>query len=207
MSRNLITDLFSRKSFVRKKGSSHKVVSLNATEQDASDEVQKQLDLSEQFKNASDRWMEKNRSLVLRQTPIWAKSLITLLFSLGSIAVLGGVFIRIDEVITVGGQLKSIGGTVEVETPVGGKVETVHYSDGDLVEKGQLLVSFDTREASEQKKTLLKLMKLEEQNLLNKLNTIKSQKASLTVQKNVVSQRLKTKVYILSEMKRLVDQG
>ena len=207
MSRNLITDLFSRKSFVRKKGSSHKVVSLNATEQDASDEVQKQLDLSEQFKNASDRWMEKNRSLVLRQTPIWAKSLITLLFSLGSIAVLGGVFIRIDEVITVGGQLKSIGGTVEVETPVGGKVETVHYSDGDLVEKGQLLVSFDTREASEQKKTLLKLMKLEEQNLLNKLNTIKSQKASLTVQKNVVSQRLKTKNYILFEMEKLVEQG
>ena len=87
MSRNLITDLFSRKSFVRKKGSSHKVVSLNATEQDASDEVQKQLDLSEQFKNASDRWMEK--SLFVRTTPIWAKSLITLLFSLGSIAVLG----------------------------------------------------------------------------------------------------------------------
>ena len=127
--------------------------------EDHSNSIQKNnsRDLQESVKNASDRWMEKNRSLVLRQTPVWAKSLVTLLLSLGSVAVLGGIFIRIDEVITVSGQLKSIGGTVEVETLVGGKVETVH-NDGELVEKGQLLVSFDTREASEQKKTLTSLI-------------------------------------------------
>ena len=164
-------------------------------------------DLQESVKNASNRWMEKNRSLVLRQTPVWAKSLVTLLLSLGSVAVLGGIFIRIDEVITVSGQLKSIGGTVEVETPVGGKVETVHFNDGELVEKGQLLVSFDTREASEQKKTLASLISLENENLLSKLNTIKSQKASLLKQKDVISQRLKTKSYIIEEMKILVEQG
>ena len=164
-------------------------------------------DLQESVKNASNRWMEKNRSLVLRQTPVWAKSLVTLLLSLGSVAVLGGIFIRIDEVITVSGQLKSIGGTVEVETPVGGKVETVHFNDGELVEKGQLLVSFDTREASEQKKTLTRLISLENENLLSKLNTIKSQKASLLKQKDVISQRLKTKSYIIEEMKILVEQG
>lgn len=177
--------------------------------EDYSNSIQKNnsRDLQESVKNASDRWMEKNRSLVLRQTPVWAKSLVTLLLSLGSVAVLGGIFIRIDEVITVSGQLKSIGGTVEVETPVGGKVETVHFNDGELVEKGQLLVSFDTREASEQKKTLTRLILLEKENLLSKLNTIKSQKASLLNQKDVISQRLKTKSYIIEEMKILVEQG
>lgn len=200
---NLLKDRFASKN----KLVSNKSDRLDIEDHSNSIQNNNSRDLQESVKNASDRWMEKNRSLVLRQTPVWAKSLVALLLSLGSVAVLGGIFIRIDEVITVSGQLKSIGGTVEVETPVGGKVETVHFNDGELVEKGQLLVSFDTREASEQKKTLTRLILLEKENLLSKLNTIKSQKASLLNQKDVISQRLKTKSYIIEEMKLLVEQG
>ena len=68
--------------------------------------------------------MKKNRSLVLRQTPVWAQSLTSLAIALGSLLVVGGIFFRIDEVKnTVQGQLKSIGGTIELESPIGGQVE------------------------------------------------------------------------------------
>ena len=43
---------------------------------------------------------------------------------------------RIDEVVTVQGQLKSIGGTVDVESPAGGRVSEVLFEDGGFVEKG-----------------------------------------------------------------------
>ena len=130
--------------------------------------------LKSKLTDASDRWMERNRSLVLRQTPIWAKSLIVMLLSLGSIGILGGIFIRIDEIISVPGQLKSIGGTVEVKTPAGGKMK-MSIMKTDNFEKGDLLIQFDTTEALEQQKTLTKLIKLEESNLKSSLKTIDSQ--------------------------------
>ena len=50
--------------------------------------------------------------------------------------------------VTVQGQLKSIGGTVDVKTPAGGLVAEVLFQDGETVVKGQKLLRFDTREAS-----------------------------------------------------------
>ena len=163
--------------------------------------------LKSKLTDASDRWMERNRSLVLRQTPIWAKSLIVMLLSLGSIGILGGIFIRIDEIISVPGQLKSIGGTVEVKTPAGGKIENVYYEDGQFIEKGDLLIQFDITEALEQQKTLTKLIKLEESNLKSSLKTIDSQNNTFLSQRKVVEQRLNTKSKIVADMASLVEVG
>ena len=84
--------------------------------------VSSELTLKQKAGDAANRWMARNRSLVLRQTPVWAQSLAAILIGLSTTAVLGGIFFRIDEVVTVQGQLKSIGGTVEVKTPAGGRV-------------------------------------------------------------------------------------
>ena len=80
--------------------------------------------------------MAKNRSLVLRQTPIWAQSLSGIVISLGLIGVSAGVIFKIDEVVTVSGQLVSVDGSTGVKTPVGGKVAMVKFRDGQSVEKG-----------------------------------------------------------------------
>lgn len=172
-----------------------------------SDQASFDLNLKQKASDVSKRWMEQNRSLVLRQTPIWANSLIVLMLSLGSMAVLGGIFIRIDEVITVGGQLKSIGGTVDIKTPASGRVAEVYVSDGELVKKGQPLIRFDTRRAMEEKKTLTNMIEIEGNELKSRLNTLESRKATLLSQKDVNIQRLKTKLEILSNMETLVKEG
>ena len=74
-----------------------------------------------------------------RQTPVWAQGFAALLVGLGTVVV-GGIIFRIDEVFTVQGQLKSIGGIVEVKTPAGGRVAEVLFKDGDQGSKGQLLL-------------------------------------------------------------------
>ena len=109
----------------------------------------------------ADRWLKRNKSLVLRQTPFWAQSLTGLVLGLACIATVGSLIIRIDEVITVSGQLESITGSTAVKTPVGGRVSEIYFKDGQHVKKGQLLVRFDTREASNRKSTLTKLIDLE----------------------------------------------
>lgn len=151
--------------------------------------------------------MAKNRSLVLRQTPVWAQTLVAVAVSLSGIALLGGIFFRIDEVITVQGQLKSIGGTVDVETPAGGRVEEVLFKDGDYVEKGDLLVRFDTRDAAQQKQTNEEIIELQQAQFASQAKSLDSQINSLSSRQDVLKQRLETQTYISKEMKTLVEAG
>ncbi len=165
------------------------------------------LTVKQKAGDAANRWMARNRSLVLRQTPVWAQSLAVLMICLGSISVLVGIFVRIDEVVSVNGQLKSIGGTVEVETPAGGQIAEVLFKDGERVSKGQLLVRFDTREAEEQKRILTSRLKIQEKELANQLKSIESQRISMKGREEVLRQRLSTKETITKEMNKLVVQG
>jgi len=165
------------------------------------------LSLKQKAGDAANRWMARNRSLVLRQTPVWAQSLALILIGLSTTAVVGSIIFRIDEVVTVQGQLKSIGGTVEVKTPAGGRVSEVLFSDGEAVRKGQLLLRFDTRQAADEKATLTRLIAVEESQLKARLQTLSSQEATLAGRRAVLQQRMSTQSIIIDEMKGLVAQG
>ena len=163
--------------------------------------------LKQKAGDAANRWMARNRSLVLRQTPVWAQSLAAILIGLSTTAVLGGILFRIDEVVTVQGQLKSIGGTVEVKTPAGGRVAEVLFSDGETVRKGQPLLRFDTRQATDEKQTLTRLIAAEQDQLKTQLDTLTSQEVTLAGRRAVLQQRIVTQSTILREMESLVEQG
>ena len=107
---------------------------------------------------------------MLRQTPFWAQSITGVMIGLGVLGVTAGSILRIDEVLTVAGQLESISGSVNIKAPVGGKIADVYFEDGQLVKKGDLLATFDTREAAVNKKTIIELIDLEskEQKILRK---------------------------------------
>lgn len=167
----------------------------------------KTLAVKHKVGDAANKWLARNRSLVLRQTPVWAQSLALIFISLGGVAVVGGVFFRIDEVVSVQGQLKSIGGTVEVMTPAGGRVAEVLFEDGDYVEKGQLLMRFDTRQALSDKEMLSSQVAFEEKQLETSRKSLASQKVSLQGQLDVLKQRLDTKRSIVKVMELLVSQG
>ena len=150
--------------------------------------------------DAAEKWLARNRSLVLRQTPVWAQSLAVIFIAMGSIAVIGAIFFKIDEVITVSGQLEAINGTTDVKTPAGGKVAAVFFKDGEFIRKGQKLVRFDTRQAADEKATLSALILLEQKDLNNK-------KGILGERYSVLAQKVNTNEGIVRELKGLVDKG
>lgn len=152
------------------------------------------------LKEAADTWLSKNSSLVLRQTPRWAQGLALVFIAMGTTAVVGGVFFRIDEVITVQGQLVSSTGNQEVKAPVGGKVQAVFFRDGELVRKGQPLMRFDTRQAADEQATLNRLITLEQADLREK-------EAILSGREAVLRQKLNTQESIVGELERLVRSG
>ena len=51
-----------------------------------------QLSMKQKAGDAANRWLARNRSLVLRQTPVWAQSLAALMIGLGGIALIGSIF-------------------------------------------------------------------------------------------------------------------
>ena len=165
------------------------------------------LTLKQKLGDATNRWLAKNRSLVLRQTPVWAQSMAAIVIALGTITVVGGFLFKIDEVVTVQGQLQSIGGSVELKNPVGGKVAEVFFKDGAKVRKGQLLIRFDTRQAADEQRTLKQLIGLEEQSMQSRLGTIASQVETLAARRRVLEQKLATKTTITRELVGLVSQG
>lgn len=165
------------------------------------------LTLKQKLGDATNSWLARNRSLVLRQTPVWAQSMAAIVVSLGTIALVGSWLFKIDEVVTVQGQLRSIGGSVDVKSPVGGLVAQVMFKDGDRVEKGQLLVRFDTRQAADEQRTLQQMIALEQEQLASRSQTVNSQQETLLARERVLRQKLSTKEKIISELKRLVEQG
>ena len=168
---------------------------------------EKSISLKNRAGDAANNWIAKNRSLVLRQTPVWAQSVALLLFILGTGSVAAGIFFRIDEVVTVKGQLKSIGGNIEVKTPVGGKISEVFVKEGQAVSKGDNLLVYDTRKVIEDKNTALKLISLENEKLKIAIKGLESRIKSVANQKDVLKQRLQTKQSILESMKNLVNEG
>ena len=145
-------------------------------------------------------WYEKNRSLVLRQTPFWAQAFTALLISLGSFVFLIAFFTKIDEVISVQGKLESNIGRKDVESPVGGKVDKIYVKDGDFVKAGDRILKFDTKEALSEKDAVLKNISIEDQTLSNSVNLIDKKK-------KLISQKLSTTSQIVESLSSLVVEG
>ena len=186
-----------------------KLPNITSHEKNSADEdsVVESLTLKQRAGDAANNWLAKNRSLVLRQTPVWAQSLAVILILLGTGAVAGGILFRVDEVVTAQGQLKSIGGVFEVKTPIGGKISKVFFKDGVYVRKGQKLLNYDTREVLQEQITLEKLLKLEKQRFKTELSNYESQLNSLETQKRVLNKKFQTNKVILKSMKELVSVG
>ena len=85
------------------------------------DAVVESLTLKERAGDAANNWLAKNRSLVLRQTPVWAQSLAVILILLGSGAVIEEYFLESRSSYS-SRPIKVNWCVFEVKTPVGGKI-------------------------------------------------------------------------------------
>ena len=113
----------------------------------------------------------------------------------GTAGLISAYFVRIDEVVSASGILQASNGRVDIKTPIGGKVANVNVGNGDNVKSGDLLLTFDTQLAKEQKETSLRLIELEKAGLERKLNSISLQLKTLEAQidtKKLMTQGYKT---------------
>ncbi|MBD2346325.1 HlyD family efflux transporter periplasmic adaptor subunit [Anabaena subtropica] len=87
---------------------------------------------------------EFEQSVVLRQSPIWSRTIMLTLIGLACVGIAWAYFAKIEQVVPATGQLKPEGTVKEVQAPVSGVVREVFVRDGETVNKGDLLLTFDT---------------------------------------------------------------
>ena len=98
-----------------------------------------------------------------RPAPFWSRVLL--------LAISGSVFFgfiyaciaRIDEVVIATGELQAFGAERPIKANVSGLISDIAVREGDLVEKGQLLLKFDTR-----------ILRTKEASLKEKLESLKT---------------------------------
>jgi hemolysin D len=84
------------------------------------------------------------QSVVLRQSPVWSRTIMITLVGLACVGIAWAYFAKIEQVVPATGQLKPEGTVKEVQAPVNGVVKTVHIKDGQTVKEGDLLLTFET---------------------------------------------------------------
>ena len=84
-----------------------------------------------------------DQSVVLRQSPIWSRTIMMSLIGLACFGITWAYFAKIEQVVPATGQLKPEGTIKEVQAPVSGVVKSVHVKDGEKVQPGDLLLTFE----------------------------------------------------------------
>ncbi|MBW4616031.1 MAG: HlyD family efflux transporter periplasmic adaptor subunit [Desmonostoc vinosum HA7617-LM4] len=84
------------------------------------------------------------QSVILRQSPIWSRTILVTLMGLACFGIAWACFAKIEQVIPAMGQLKPEGTVKEVQAPVSGVVKELYVKDGQQVKPGDLLLTFDS---------------------------------------------------------------
>ena len=78
----------------------------------------------------------------------WNKVIIWTFVSFASFGFVWSVIARVDETVQSIGKLEPIGTTIDVKVPIGGVIEKILVTEGELVKKDQTLLKLDTTAAN-----------------------------------------------------------
>ncbi|NJM97197.1 MAG: HlyD family efflux transporter periplasmic adaptor subunit [Phormidesmis sp. RL_2_1] len=84
-----------------------------------------------------------DKPVILRQSPVWAKWITITIMGVTVASVLAAFLIKVDEAITAQGKLEPEGVVQLVQAPVNGVVDQILVTEGEAVEKGQVVAILD----------------------------------------------------------------
>lgn len=84
------------------------------------------------------------QSVVLRQSPIWSRTIMLTLMGLACFGIIWACLAKIEQVVPATGQLKPEGTVKDVQAPINGVVKSLYVKDGKEVKPGDLLLTFDS---------------------------------------------------------------
>ena len=99
------------------------------------------------------------QSVILRPSPKWSRLTMGCIMGVTAFALIWARFAKIEQVIPAQGSIQPIGNTQEIQVPTNGVVEEVRVEEGDLVEKGEVLMVLDATTSQAQVDSLTEVRK------------------------------------------------
>ena len=96
-----------------------------------------------------------DQPVILRQSPVWSQAIVWAILGVTSISILWAFLAQVEETIPAQGKLEPVGVVQPVQPPSGGVIEKIHVKEGDLVEKGDVLITFNQSAANAELESLL----------------------------------------------------
>jgi hemolysin D len=84
-----------------------------------------------------------DQPVLLQQTPIWSRTIAWGIVSISAFILIWASVFQIDEAIPATGKLEPQGKVTDIQAPVGGVIQQIHVKEGQLVKKGQILISLE----------------------------------------------------------------
>ena len=144
---------------------------------------------NKRFKKLRNIVYKEDYENLLQQDRFWFKSVSwgiigTALFGISWLS-----FAKTDEIILVSGKIVPIGDVKEIQMPIGGIAKEILVEEGDIVEKGDLLIQLDKESSIAEFNTLNESLNLKERQLNLKKREydvfIESRKKNLEFLKNI----------------------
>jgi hemolysin D len=106
-----------------------------------------------------------DKPVILRQSPHWSRAVVWGIVGV-TVASIGWAFLaKFEEAVPAQGKLEPQGVVQPVQAPVGGVIDEIFVEEGDTVEKGDVLVTFDPQTTRAQIQSLEAIRdKLQEEN-------------------------------------------
>ena len=148
-----------------------------------------------------------DKSLVLKQPHYWARAITWTLMSITVFGVGWLAIAKTDEIVSVSGKLEPLGVVKDVQVPVGGVVDKILVTDGERVNKGQILLRLDTEATLDRKVSSEQTIVFTEQQLNLKRVELKSSLDVNQTTQDVLGKRLVLEKEILNRYEQLLKQG
>jgi HlyD family secretion protein len=97
------------------------------------------------------------QNVFLQQSPILSRAILWLLLGVTAITIIWANVAQVEEAIPAQGKLEPQGTVKEVQAPVAGVVKAIYVADGQRVQQGDRLLSFDPTATIAQLASLLKV--------------------------------------------------
>jgi len=149
----------------------------------------------------------ESSDVVLRQSRFWARSITWTLMAVTGFGLGWLALARTEEIVQAPGKLEPQGVVKEVQLPVGGVVEEVLVKEGDLVEKGQVLLRLDTEATRDRALTINKSIAFKEQQLVLKQEELARYLATNDTEQQVLGQQLALQQEVLRRFETLNREG
>ena len=98
-----------------------------------------------------------DQPVILEQPAVWSRVVVWLLVAMTTSALAWAAIAKIEEAVPATGKLEPQGSVKEIKAPTGGVVREIHVQDGQVVKKGELLVTFDPTAPAADLESLTKL--------------------------------------------------